>query len=495
MKNDLSYICDDRNNEIEGILKNIFKIDIDYLWKETMDTNKYMYENRCCDLELFLRQLELRVFISINKFFPDIKKIFSKLNGCEVQMVEKVLYKYVCNTIDSELHVAKDFSIEYILFAEANLKYIKFDADIIPDEKMRKKIVEDKLELDEADKSIIDYVRKKNNAAFHLINNSNKYNKFKELGLYTYNDENERNEKIKIEKNTANNFMFALNNWSRNPYSEKASAYEYRNVKEFIGSFLDTQFQLDDLYYFEKIYKANLLMNLEFLDIYSGFRFRDEEERIWVIDCMSLLSDLDNTLDIDGLIIQLSIIYKNVYRDLKNGQELFQNGVIELLKELKTFFIPLYKIVFSYILHHNINDEEYKLKDWIYELMEKNINISFYKTKYKAIIESKEDMQVYFSNLYLDFKFENMDKDKIKMVIEDRFKREKIDESEFSQVYINMIESTNKYCDYYEKIIDISECLLPLSNKIKDKYESELFENNEDVDILKTFIISIIEKI
>ena len=254
--------------------------------------------------------------------------------------------------------------------------------------------------------------------------------------FYSINDDNKS--EYNIYKNLSRVFVHTIDEWGQCSYNNKNMLksnmhesngnfnFRYEIDKNFIIEFtMLLNLNINDLYYFERIYNINFTLNLykQIISLEEMNIYFSDRQIINLINAMNKIIYLPNVFSNVELLLILLGIYIDYYRDNNTGE--FEKTITILVSDIIEYFLPLYNSLFLEILNIYCKFNKSKISDIIDKIsLDKYLDNSIYSVllekqdqmnnikkyeKFKG--DKKKDKKIYYlisENIICSFNFNRL---------------------------------------------------------------------------------------
>lgn len=456
------YISEENLSYTKDILLGTMLIDmndIEEAVKSLKDSNiNNILENIHCICLNHLRNYQLE----LKDYFPSINNDLSSLSGMYSNNLGYTLSTYLFENSNLNLYLSYNtrYLIQNTISFNKSCKNYFFTHDLTS-------------EKDSKEDS------KKNTISSKISNLRTAFKIFREVDNLLYDHEVfykkkniKKNECYEIYEVLSNILIYTLKKWNKCKYNytnfERNNSFKY--IRDFYNSFLKNNLDLKDLYFFERIYNINYTFRLYF----SSKIFLDD---LLSMDEVSILANsllpivyLPNVFQNHDILHNFIKLYDNFYR-FKDINE-FENGVKRFCFDFGFYFIPLYNMLYSNILHIYCKFNKNNIHDFINTSDYIKNKIRKYKELYNNPINP---YNLGYNEIYID-KNKNL------------FKESNLNKSEILQFYILCITT------YFDINLFNKTLIFDGIGKFDKNILSSIVLNNDEYQKnLKKFILSILD--
>ena len=351
----------------EEILKNLFYINVNYVDEifnyviENGNGYKYGIRNNFFDVDINDNIEEVLESIHrITLHIIDINNFSFEENYCINLRVREKIEKYIFDNLKYKMYIEHELNKDNKLISkkEAVGKYIRnYEFN---DENSNEEYLKDII------KSRSKNINKK---IKRLKENCSNFGKIKSI----YNNNND-----KIYSATSNVYIEIIENYSKNllyinDNIKESKHYYLSNIINYLNSYINKSNKFSEIYYFER--STNILFILNMYKFIS--RLEDENKRVVLYGTLIAINYLPNIIDNDYFIS----FFIDILPD-EGDYSKFRNYVNGFCFELAFLIIPLYEMVFTFILKEYCNKKEIKF--------DKFLSAVYKEDKIKQIILKKK---------------------------------------------------------------------------------------------------------
>lgn len=351
----------------EEILKNLFYINVNYVDEifnyviENGNGYKYGIRNNFFDVDINDNIEEVLESIHrITLHIIDINNFSFEENYFINLRVREKIEKYIFDNLKYKMYIEHELNKDNKLISkkEAVGKYIRnYEFN---DENSNEEYLKDII------KSRSKNINKK---IKRLKENCSNFGKIKSI----YNNNND-----KIYSATSNVYIEIIENYSKNllyinDNIKESKHYYLSNIINYLNSYINKSNKFSEIYYFER--STNILFILNMYKFIS--RLEDENKRVVLYGTLIAINYLPNIIDNDYFIS----FFIDILPD-EGDYSKFRNYVNGFCFELAFLIIPLYEMVFTFILKEYCNKKEIKF--------DKFLSAVYKEDKIKQIILKKK---------------------------------------------------------------------------------------------------------
>lgn len=351
----------------QAALSDLFLLNIDEIKSTISNINSPYYHKDC---NKFYENVHFLCLKYLKNYFLKIGNYFPSVNNTSILSdLEFTLNNYLLLNIKLTLYLSSINTQETITFNKAVNNYItKLDKNYAINEPYYHKINID---------------NKKRNLIKKFTEFSKQNNVLSENSVFS-----KSTTKNGYYKLLSHIFIFTLDNWNKCKYNnckfDKTNNYKY--LKEFCTSFFSTCPDIKDLYFFERIFNIRYSLLLYFLPKESISNL-SEDNLSSLVNILFPIIYLPDVFDNDCIINAFIDLYKNFY--FMHNMTEFLDGIKQLCLDFSSYFIPLYNMLYSNIIHLYLNDNKNNFNEFIFKTINLQDNFDPYKKSFNIFLDKK----------------------------------------------------------------------------------------------------------